>query len=212
MIKEQFFPTNIYAKDIKLDNQLLNDIIVKWSQKDPGVKKTNVNGWHSPNINFPRDVYGGWHSPNIDNFPNENKAYIPLVKELYKLQNEIYKEECIDRQPIMGNMWANINPPGGGNEFHIHPNCLFSGVYYIKAPKDSGDLIIVDPRPGVQQVKPVRKEGELPRDIWREVFLKPIEGRIVMFPAWLWHRVAINKSQDIRISISFNFIQEGFYV
>ena len=40
----------------------------------------------------------------------------------------------------MGNMWANINPPGGYNMPHIHPNSHFSGVYYIKAPKDSGNI------------------------------------------------------------------------
>jgi len=31
-----------------------------------------------------------------------------------------------------------------------------------------------------------------------------------MFPAWLWHSVEENTSNDIRISVSFNFIQDGF--
>jgi len=31
-----------------------------------------------------------------------------------------------------------------------------------------------------------------------------------MFPAWLWHSVEPNQSDDIRISVSFNFIQYGF--
>ena len=38
------------------------------------------------------------------------------------------------------------------------------------------------------------------------------EGRIVMFPAWLWHCVDPNNTNDIRISVSFNFIQKGFNV
>ena len=42
--------------------------------------------------------------------------------------------------------------------------------------------------------------------------MAPIPGRIIMFPAWLWHSVEPNKSDDIRISVSFNFIQEGFNV
>jgi len=192
MMKETFFPTSLYAKDLELDNEKLGKHIIKWSQKEKGVKKTNVNGWHSPNIQ------------------GENNEYGPLVKELYNLQNEIYKEECIDRQPVLGNMWANINPPGGANEFHIHPNCLFSGVYYVTAPKNSGELIIVDPRPGVQQIKPIRKNEPLPKDVWREAVIEPKEGRLLMFPAWLWHRVAINKSEYLRISISFNFLQKGF--
>jgi len=48
--------------------------------------------------------------------------------------------------------------------------------------------------------------------VWRELFLEPQEGRLLMFPAWLWHRVEINKSEYLRISISFNFLQKGFDV
>ena len=53
---------------------------------------------------------------------------------------------------------------------------------------------------------PNRKEGKLPPELWREVHYTPRAGTILMFPAWLWHEVQPNKSQDIRISISFNFL------
>ena len=36
---------------------------------------------------------------------------------------------------------------------------------------------------------------------------KPKAGTIIMFPAWLWHEVKPNESNDIRISVSFNFLQ-----
>ena len=48
------------------------------------------------------------------------------------------------------------------------------------------------------------------KDLWREAILEPVVGRIIMFPAWLWHSVEENTSNDIRISVSFNFIQDGF--
>ena len=48
MIKEQFFPTTIYAKDIKIDNDALANNIINWSKQDKGVKLTNIGGWHSP--------------------------------------------------------------------------------------------------------------------------------------------------------------------
>ena len=47
LIKEQFFPTTIYAKDLQLDNQVLTNHIIEWSKSDKGINKTNVNGWHS---------------------------------------------------------------------------------------------------------------------------------------------------------------------
>ena len=56
------------------------------------------------------------------------------------------------------------------------------------------------------------KKGEPPKHLWREVRVNPMVGRIIMFPAWLWHCVDPNNTNDIRISVSFNFIQKGFNV
>ena len=75
-------------------------------------------------------------------------------------------------------MWANINPPGGMNRAHQHPNShLWSGVYYIKAPKNSGDLKIDDPRSSAAMCRPKQKEGPPPR-FWRETRYEPIAGRM----------------------------------
>ena len=192
MITEGFFPTLIYAKDVDLNTDQLANDIVAWSRQDKGVKKTNVNGWHS--------------ETNMHEMPQ----FKSLVDELFKMQFEVFKEEWLDREPRLGNMWANINYQGGYNKPHIHPNSLFSGVYYIKAPANSGKLICNDPRPGIQTTMPVRKKGQPPKHLWREIHLEPKVNRIIMFPAWLWHCVEPNESNDIRISVSFNFIQHGF--
>ena len=194
MIKEQFFPTTIYAKDVKLDNQLFANEIVEWSKRDPGLKKTNRNGWHS--------------TTQMHKVP----IFKPLVNELFKMQNEVFQEEWLDREPILLNMWANINPPGGYNAPHIHPNSHFSGVYYIKALQNSGQIVFNEPRSVAHMVMPTRRKGEPPKHLWKEVHLHPVEGRIIIFPAWLWHCVEPNKSNDMRISVSFNFIQRGFNV
>ena len=58
---------------------------------------------------------------------------------------------------------------------------------------------------------PRRVKG-LPRALWRIVVYPPIEGQMIMFPAWLPHAVEINESKEKgekswRISVSFNFIQ-----
>jgi uncharacterized protein (TIGR02466 family) len=192
LIKEQFFPTTVYGKDLQLDNNTLSQHIINWSQQDQGVKKTNMNGWHSTT-----DMH-------------LKKEYQVLVDELYKMQHEIYQEEWLDRRPMLGNMWANINYSGGYNRPHIHPNCLFSGVYYVKTQPQCGELVVNDPRPGIQTMMPTRKQGQPPKHLWREAHIEPVTGRLIMFPAWLWHCVEPNQSNDIRISISFNFVQEGF--
>ena len=191
MIIEKFFPTLVYGKDVQLNNNQLAQDIVNWSNQDKGVSKTNVKGWHSTT-----DMH-------------TKSEYSQLVTELTRMQKEIYDNEHIDRHARLGNMWANINPSGGMNMPHIHPNALFSGVYYVKSNPKSGRLKIYDPRPGANFIMPTRKPGNLGRDLWREANIEPIEGRIIMFPAWLWHSVEENMSDDIRISVSFNFIQEG---
>ena len=47
MIREEFFPTSIFGKDVKLDNNKLAQDIINWSNQDQGVQKTNYKGWHS---------------------------------------------------------------------------------------------------------------------------------------------------------------------
>jgi len=192
MIIEKFFPTLVYGKDVQLNNNQLAQDIVNWSNQDKGVSKTNVRGWHSTT-----DMH-------------TKPEYSQLVTELMRMQKEIYDNEHIDRYARLGNMWANINPPGGMNQPHIHPNALFSGVYYVKSQPNCGRLKIMDPRPGSQLYMPMRKSGDPGRDMWKDANIEPITGRIIMFPAWLWHSVEENISDDIRISVSFNFIQDGF--
>lgn len=194
LIKDQVFPTTIYAKDLQINNNIIADHIVEWSKNDRGVNKTNVNGWHS--------------STDMHKKPE----YKLLIDELYKMQHEIYNEELLDSEPFLGNMWANINYEGGFNMPHVHANSLFSGVYYVKCKSNSGRLVFDDPRPGIQHTMPIRKKINLPNHLCRSVEIEPIPGRLVMFPAWLWHHVSPNLSKDIRISISFNFLQKGLMV
>ena len=50
MFRELHFPTPIYIADIEhptLNQELERDIIA-WSNRDKGVVRTNVQGWHSP--------------------------------------------------------------------------------------------------------------------------------------------------------------------
>jgi uncharacterized protein (TIGR02466 family) len=166
--------------------------IIQWSKEDQGVKKTNVNGWHSQT-----DMH-------------KKPEYKPLVDELFKMVHQVFEEEWLDREPVLGNMWANINGTGGYNKPHIHPNSLFSGVYYIKTPPNCGRLICTDPRPGIQTCMPNRKKGQPPAHLWREIHLQPRENRAIIFNSWLWHAVEPNQSNEPRISVSFNFIQHGF--
>ena len=196
MIRELHFPTPIYIADIKhptLNQELERDIIA-WSKQDKGIVRTNVQGWHS--------------TTNMHELPQFKK----LVDMLYACQKTIYQQEHYESEPFLGNMWANINPPGGMNRAHQHPNSLWSGVYYIKTPKNCGHLKIDDPRASAAMCRPRQKEGKKPSRLYRETHYEPIAGRCIMFPSWLIHCVDPNQSNDIRISVSFNFLQKTMFV
>jgi uncharacterized protein (TIGR02466 family) len=196
MIRELHFPTPIYIADIKHPtlNQELERDIISWSKQDKGIVRTNVQGWHS--------------TTNMHELPQFKK----LVDMLYECQRTVYQQEHYESEPFLGNMWANINPPGGMNRAHQHPNSLWSGVYYIKAPKNCGHLKIDDPRASAAMFRPRQKAHKLPQRLYRETHYEPIDGRCIMFPSWLMHCVDPNQSNDIRISVSFNFLQKGMYV
>jgi uncharacterized protein (TIGR02466 family) len=201
MRRDLHFATPIYHFDIKdksFNIQLEKDI-VRWMNQDQGVSRTNVKGWHSTT-----DMH-------------TKPEFTRLVNALHQAQDKIYVEEQLDSEPFLGNMWANINPPGGYNRAHLHPNCTWSGVYYVKTPKNCGVLKIKDPRTGAEMVSPKMKEmqnsnDKLPERLWREINYEPLAGRCIMFPSWLIHCVEPNESNDIRISVSFNFLQKTMFV
>jgi len=127
------------------------------------------------------------------------------------MAEECNKDYFIQPKLGLGNMWANINPTYSYNKTHTHPNSLWSGVYYIKVPKNSGKLFLEDPRPGPNTYMP-RRIDTLPEQLWRIVAYEPIEGRLIFFPSWLPHGVDINMNtekgeKNWRVSVSFNFIQ-----
>ena len=196
MHRDLLFPTPVYIADIKHPtlNQELERDIVAWSKQDKGIVRTNVQGWHS--------------TTNMHERPEFKK----LVNMLYACQKTIYEQEYYESEPVLGNMWANINPPGGMNRAHQHPNSLWSGVYWIKTPKNCGQLKIDDPRSVACMTRPRQKNTKKPDRLWRETHYEPIAGRCIMFPSWLMHCVDPNESNDIRISVSFNFLQKGMFV
>jgi uncharacterized protein (TIGR02466 family) len=201
MFRELHFPTPIYIADITHPtlNQELERDIINWMNKDKGVTRTNVKGWHS---------HTSMH---------ELPEYQKLVSLLYEAQRTVYDQEHLASEPVIGNMWANVNPPGGMNRAHMHPNSLWSGVYYIKAPKNCGHLKIDDPRAAASMCRPRMRErynhpDTAPTRLWRETHYEPKASRLIMFPSWLTHCVDPNDSNDIRISVSFNFLQKCMIV
>jgi len=104
--------------------------------------------------------------------------------------------------------WANINPTGGKNSSHTHPNNYLSGVYYVAVPDGAGKIEFADPRPQAGVIMPA--SGKWNKFTGNKIAVPVMPGRLVIFPAWLSHSVAANTSQEERVSIAFNIMFTNF--
>ena len=205
LFREAYFPTFIYYRDVPGVDDLNEDLkkkIYAWKRRDKtGIVRSNMTS------------LGSWHSDVDMNQREEFSEFVELIN-LTMLQVYENQEYDPDYVPVCDNMWANINPRYGYNRTHTHPNVLWSGVYYIQAPQDSGRIYLTDPRVQATTVTPhLGKQASEMRDTWKEVYFEPVAGRMLIFPAWLSHEVQPNltklkgRAAD-RISIAFNYIQQ----
>jgi uncharacterized protein (TIGR02466 family) len=107
------------------------------------------------------------------------------------------------------NMWANIAHPNRRHGMHMHPNCLLSGVVYIRTPKNCGPIVFASPRQLVKNLEPTYlKKNEFNSD----VFVFPAEkGRMLLWPSHVAHAVeegGADATQD-RIVVAFNVMIRG---
>lgn len=104
--------------------------------------------------------------------------------------------------------WANIHPIGTANSSHHHPNNYLSGVYYVAIPEGTGKIEFIDPRPRANMIQPPAQK--LNKYLGDRIIVDALEGRMVMFPAWLNHAVPVNRVGGERISIAFNIMFDNF--
>ncbi len=185
------FPTPVWT--VQLDNykninENMYDFIKSNQSKDvEGINKSNVKGWHSKDFNL------------NDEYPQKFISFIlPSIEQVMSDMNW-EKQKQIAK---INNMWAIINTGGSANLRHQHGNSTISGAYYVRAPKNSGDIVFYDPRPA-----PVYSHPNVlgPNLLNAQVNgITPKEGALVLFPSFLDHSVNENKSKEERIVISFN--------
>ncbi|MCZ0945611.1 MAG: TIGR02466 family protein [Gammaproteobacteria bacterium] len=200
----RYFPTHIFSVKVPgcqvLNERLIEAIHAEQERDRTGVRKSN----------YPQ--LGGWHSQTK---LHKNAAFAGLVQYVNAATDMMCRKLGYHESYRLniGTMWSIVNPPGGSNRAHVHPGCIWSGVYYVQAPENSGGLEFIDPRTE-NLMSPVKyiPGTKRPRDCWTKVRFKPLAGKMLIFPSWLYHGVGPNKStaggKDAdRIILSFNLSQ-----
>jgi len=184
------FSCPVLREDTQLDNKEITKYCHSIKKNDKGCAISNQGGYQSNFLNL------------ID------KELQPLITQIGQALKH-YINICAFKNNLnyeLNSMWFNINSYKDYNIPHIHPGVLFSGVYYVNAPKDSGDIVFSHPHKHL-----------ISYDWIDDIKLKQIEnnsanwvmnaqnGRLYIFPSWLEHSVMpnLNKKED-RISIAFN--------
>ena len=104
----------------------------------------------------------------------------------------------------MTDCWINIMPKGCAHSFHLHPQAVVSGTYYVKTPRGSSGLKFEDPRLSRLMAAPPRKSrGKASQQA--HVVYPAKSGQVILFESWLRHEVPTSLIDDERVSISFNY-------
>jgi len=192
----RWFPTLILKKSLpEFDQHLdyLADKAYDLRRQLPGTK----TGWNC-------DTYN-----TLDNYKlEEDRDQIVhdlaqhCIMECYEFSREfgvnkpIEKFRCVD-------FWFNIAGAGAYQEFHQHANSHFSLVYYVRTPKDCGNIIFQNPTTPTDMYNlPIEKFNV---NSFRSCNYTPEQGSILLFRSNLAHMVEKNLSGEDRISIAMNF-------
>lgn len=144
--------------------------------------------------------YGGWQSSDI--LAGENEEIDTLINNLNEEINVCGSQVGLGPLQIY-NIWININPPGSYNHLHNHVGSVLSGVYYVNAIPEQGNI---------QFERTDGAEYHIPVDVAKETYYTSTRatyaaktGALYIFPGWLKHSVEGNRSNFDRISVSFNY-------
>jgi uncharacterized protein (TIGR02466 family) len=190
--REDWFPTPIWGFDHPNPSELNRTLLAAIREErdaDPSglAGRSTVLGWHSRDDLHKTPLLAG---------------LAPFIEAGVAEAVRFLKWDLTRVRPTIASCWANINGPGASNVVHVHPLCFLSGVYYVQAEANSGQVFFLDPRPApVMMLPPVTEHSPW---TFNQVRYQPKPGRMLIFPAWLQHGVESNPGPTDRICISFN--------
>lgn len=185
---EQWFPVPIWFDDVSLDfEKVKSKCLDLRNNNHPNRIISNRGGWQS-------------HDLRLNDHQEFNEVSDVINNKIAEFNNSINPQF----KSRLDNCWININDRNNFNTSHIHPFALFSGVLYIAADENAGDLVFYNTfHPW--KYSPIENYGS--QLFHSRVTYKPRTGMLVIFPAWLEHSVDPSNSDNNRISIAFNIQQ-----
>jgi uncharacterized protein (TIGR02466 family) len=184
--KTDIFKQAIYSFKLNLDLEEINNFCLSFEKNNEGRYASNFGGFQSNDLDFNIPIVNKISSLILDNVNYVSKKYFKLNRSLG-----------------ISNIWFNINRYKDNNSKHIHPNSLFSGVFYSKVPSNSGSIRFFNSE-SVEIFFSGLDIMEYTKYNSSSYLLKPEVSLLHIFPSFLNHCVEPNLSNQERISFSFN--------
>jgi uncharacterized protein (TIGR02466 family) len=176
----------------------LRELILAKRASHPGVRRSNVGGWHSE-----ADMlnWGGDAAYQVAD------AAVRMAKRM----THFSEPEGAEAYDWLIQMWANVGGPGSANLTHTHPGNLFACVFYVDFGGDAsedtgGEFFLEDPRfpMTAMHLPALRMRGSDGNPQRTVLNFRPDPGDLIMFPAWMRHGVLAYRGTRERISIAIN--------
>ena len=182
------FRVPIFDVQTTVNTQSLIDYAYELKNESKGRVISNVSGWQSSDLDIKLPVFDELKN-TINKFAQDLHEYIDLKK---------------DRLNILDNLWFNINSKGSSNRPHTHPGSVFSGVFYLKVPKNSGRIVFTNPNKLNEYHFDKDRVNSFNDYTSSYRWYEPKQSKLIMFPANLEHYVEGHTADEDRISIAFN--------
>ena len=195
------FPTPLFSYQIA-DKDGFNAYLMEFINR---VRKEE--GWDEESLADKDETLEHLHSSEQLHQRKDCKRFVDVAMTATREGLEFLHYKYDDIQ--MTSFWFNVSRPGYSHRNHVHPNNIISGVYYLKTSPECGSIVFDDPRPQANVLLP--DVSEVTPFNNHTYAVTPEAGQMIMFPSWLAHRVAINRSKQERISLSFNVMLRGGY-
>ena len=126
-----------------------------------------------------------------------------LVERITQCVHLLAKQHGSDDQYHCTEGWYNIYSSNRYQEYHVHPNAIFSAVYFMKTGEDSQGLHIKRPDHG-GMIPPKNKQRDTPYN--QEVIIAPPQERtVIIFRSYLEHCVPPSSLKTDRVTVALNF-------
>jgi len=187
MHTELWFPTVIWSAMIHLvDNTEVKRWAYEKQKQDKGRVISNYKGYQRNDI-----------------LPGECLEIDKLVAHLNTEVNACAKQVGLPEIELY-NIWININPQGSYNQLHHHMDSILSGVYYVDAKPEQGNIQF-ERNDGAEYHIPAEVLQPATYYTSTRATYAAKSGALYIFPGWLKHSVEGNQTNTDRISISFNY-------